>query len=189
MLAAACATPPAPEPGGPVDRLAKIEHAVGVLRATYDPAKPPVDQLTAIEGEIHDLTQQLGQSDAATAPASAPVEPPGKPVALAPPPEPAPATGQFALHLATYKLKSSVAEGWADYRKQYHGVLDRLNPRVAEIDLHDGRGTLYRLLAGPYDTAAAAEATCKKIATYPAGYCRVMAFSGMPGAEFWRKAS
>jgi len=189
----------------PAGRLAEIERKIAALRSEGDPAKPSITGLEQIEGDIRSLVSGLEQEAAKPAKSTAaePIAPPPESVAvdqptpLAPPAAnivatpigsaPAPAAGRFGIHLASYKLKASVAEGWSDYRKQYRGVLDGLQPRVAAIDLHDGRGTLYRLKAGPFDSAAAALAACRKIEAYPAGYCKVMDFAGVPGETFWRR--
>jgi SPOR domain len=186
----------------PAARLAGIEHSIAALRSEGDPTKPSIARLEQVEGDIRSLVSSLEQEAARPAEAPAAEPPPeisaaDKPIPLAPPagaivtapigPPPAPADGKFGVHLASYKLKESVAEGWSDYRKQYRGVLDGLQPRVAAIDLHDGRGTLYRLKAGPFASEAAARATCHKVEAYPAGYCKVMDFSGVPGETFWRR--
>ena len=47
----------------------------------------------------------------------------------------------------------------------------------------------HRLKAGPFATAAAALAVCRKIAAYPAGYCKVTDFSGVQGEAFWRRGA
>jgi hypothetical protein len=187
-----CVTkPPAlPPPGsealalsGVPYRLARLEGEIAALRGGYDPVTPPIDRLEAIEGDLHGLVAELraeaAPEPAATAPAAV--------IAAAPidPPPMAGASG-FGIHLASYQKKESVLAGWRDYRRQYQGVLDGLTPRVAAIDLKDGRGLFYRLKAGPFATAAAARTACTKIAAYPAGYCKVTDFSGVPGETFWR---
>jgi SPOR domain len=129
-------------------------------------------------GAVAELRAAAPPEPAAAAPATVlaatPIDPP-----------PMVGAGGFGIHLASYQKKESVLAGWRDYRRQYQGVLDRLTPRVAAIDLKDGRGLFYRLKAGPFATAAAARAACTKIAAYPAGYCKVMDFSGVPGETFW----
>jgi hypothetical protein len=155
----------------PADRVARLEREIVVLRSDYERA---IDRLNQIDGEVRSL-----------APPPAAEAPPGKPAPLATEP---PADGKFGIHLATYQKKDSVEEGWSDYRKEYRGVLDGLEPRIASIDLHDGRGTLYRLKAGPFASEADAQSACKKVRAYPAGYCRVTDFAGVPGASFWGKA-
>jgi len=125
-------------------------------------------------------------------PAQAKPAPTASSVSIAPTPLGPPRVsieGKFAIHLATYQRKAAVAEGWAEYRRQYRGVLDALQPWVSEIDLHDGRGTLYRLKAGPYNSAALAQAACAKIEAYPASYCKVTDLSGVPGNEFWGRGT
>ena len=152
----------------PADRVANLERQIVALRSDYERA---IERLNQIDGEVRSL---------APPPAEA-----GKPVPIT---AEALTDGKFGIHLATYQKKDSVEEGWSDYRKQYRGVLDGLEPRIASIDLHDGRGTLYRLKAGPFGTEADAQAACKKVRAYPAGYCRVTDFAGVPGAAFWGKA-
>jgi hypothetical protein len=180
LLLAGCAETKQPVEPPPADRsadspgatkLAAIEAELAALRQAGDPDKPSVAKLEAIDSEIRALIVQQA--------------PPAAPVPLAPPAD-KPVADAFAIHLATYKLKDSVADGWTEYRKLYGAVLDGLEPRVATVDLQDGRGTLYRLKAGPFASAAAAGVACKKVAAFPGGYCKVMDFTGTPGTEFWR---
>jgi hypothetical protein len=135
----------------------------------------------------------------ALAPA-APAAPIAVPVALAAaPPAPAPAAsmvrpnraepsgaGQFAVQLAVYQKLSGIAAGWEKYRSGFADVVGKLEPRIAMVDLGDGRGPLYRLKAGPFGSLQAAQAACQKLKAEGSD-CRVSDFDGAPAQEYWKE--
>ncbi|MGB8842816.1 MAG: SPOR domain-containing protein, partial [Aliidongia sp.] len=107
-----------------------------------------------------------------------------------PPANPKPAhaggAGQFAVQLAVYQKISGIAGGWRKYQSGFAEIIGKLEPRVAIVDLGDGRGPLYRLKAGPFGSAAAAETVCRRLKAAGAE-CKVSDFDGAPAAEFWKE--
>jgi tetratricopeptide (TPR) repeat protein len=94
--------------------------------------------------------------------------------------------GQFALQLAVYQKISGIAPGWQKYKSGFADIIGPLEPRVAMIDLGDGRGPLYRLKAGPFRSASAAQAACQKLKSEGSD-CKVSDFDGAPAQEYWKE--
>jgi hypothetical protein len=118
-----------------------------------------------------------------------PLPPPSAPQAVTPavdPLDPAAGNGIFGLHLASYRQPAQVAQGWEQLRQLHGSQLASLSPRVIAVDFGDGRGTFYRLKAGPVRDAQAAAEVCRSF-TSKGEFCDVTDFSGTPGEEFWRQ--
>ena len=79
--------------------------------------------------------------------------------------------GSFAVQLAAAPAASQVAEEWQRLTVQFPqlGELQLQAPQVVEVT---GKGTFYRVLAGPFPTKAAAEATCAELRK-AGGTCRL----------------
>jgi hypothetical protein len=105
--------------------------------------------------------------------AAAPAVAAAAPVAPAPP---AAMTGQFALHLASYRLHDNAIIGWNELMAAVPGQLSDLRPGT-RIFNKGADGQFVRLKAGPLASEADAEARCRAIQA--AGrYCAVMAYEG-----------
>lgn len=102
------------------------------------------------------------------------VPPPPKPAAIAPsvPPPPVPtapavpparsaAEGQRMVHLASYRSVGDAEQGWQALRSAHTELLQSLKPKVRPVVVK-GRGTYYRLYAGPLASDAAAD-LCRKL--------------------------
>ena len=68
-------------------------------------------------------------------------------------------------------------QAWAQLVGRYADVLGPLQHRVSAIDFGDGRGTFYRLKAGPFDSQATAEQVCAALRSRGA-YCALSDFLG-----------
>ena len=87
----------------------------------------------------------------------------------------APMTGQFALHLASYRLRENAIIGWNELVAAVPGQLSDLRPGTSTFNSDDGQ--FVRLKAGPLSSEAEAEARCQAIQA--AGrYCAVMTYQG-----------
>jgi len=100
-------------------------------------------------------------------------------MAAAPAVAPAPRaalTGQFALHLASYRLRDNAIIGWNELMAAVPGQLSDLRPGTSTFN-KGADGQFVRLKAGPLASEADAEARCRAIQA--AGrYCTVMAYEG-----------
>jgi hypothetical protein len=188
VLPATAAVPtPSPLPT-PSVAVAAAPPPVVVPPAPPQPAivAPPPAQAPPIEPPAPSVAPS---AVASAAPEIAPPAPAvvGVPMALAPvTPRPVESAGQFAVQLAVYQKLSGIAAGWQKYKSGFADVIGKLEPRVATVDLGDGRGALYRLKAGPFQSASAAETACRKLKSGGAD-CKVSAFDGAPAEEYWKE--
>ncbi len=83
---------------------------------------------------------------------------------------------RFAVHLASYRNRQGAIEGWDELRMRFGPVLNSLEPRVAAVEI-EGRGTFYRLKAGPFTNWGSANETCDYLRG-ESWSCAVMDFSG-----------
>lgn len=67
-----------------------------------------------------------------------------------------------AVHLASYRSKKQADRGWAQMRRAFKSVLGGLKPEISKVTL-GRKGTYYRLKAGPFKSAGAAKAACRKL--------------------------
>ncbi|HEV7370670.1 SPOR domain-containing protein [Arenibaculum sp.] len=177
---AGCAATPATDPPQEealAERLERLERDVAELRAQLASMQPGVDRFVRIEGDIRDLLAQLSALPGTVSPGAAP---PAGPDPL----DPTRAVGGHALHLASYREPKQVGDGWRRLLARFPDQLGTLAPRVVGIDFGDGRGTFYRLKAGPLPDAASAEALCRLIRS-SGEFCDATDFTGTPGEEFW----
>lgn len=180
-LAPPAAAQAAAPPPAVVAVAAPAPAAVAVTPLPEPPAAAPTAEVAASSAPVR---------VAETAPAAGG---PGIAVAaLPPPPAAAPAKpietrakGQFGLQLAVYQRVAGISAGWQKYKSGFNDLVGNLEPRVAMVDLGDGRGPLYRLKVGPFASAAAAQDVCSKIKAAGSD-CKVSDFDGAPAQEYWK---
>ena len=68
-----------------------------------------------------------------------------------------------AVHLASYRSRKGADRGWIQLRRAHRGVLDTLESEITKVNLGPGKGTFYRLKAGPVADKAAAAEVCRKL--------------------------
>lgn len=194
LVATGCAGHgPAPEAAPTTaQRLDRLERDVAALQSRFRAAAPGIDRLVGMEEDIRALLDQLAaipgapvQGDGVRVPAGAMQTGAQTGLSGPAPLDPTLETGRHGMHLASYRERTQVAAGWRQVRAQLGTDLAGLSPRVTGIDFGDGRGTFYRLKAGPLADAEAARALCGKVRARGA-FCDVTDFSGTPGEAFWR---
>ncbi len=74
----------------------------------------------------------------------------------------APAAGGFRVQLVALGSAKAARAAWARFVKQHADLFGDLKPTVAKVDIK-GKGTFYRLQAGPLADGRAARALCKQI--------------------------
>lgn len=67
------------------------------------------------------------------------------------------------LHLASFRSEASARQGWQQVLEGNKAALGTMKPIIRRIDLGEGRGIFYRLMAGSFASMADAEATCVKL--------------------------
>jgi hypothetical protein len=192
-------------PGWQDPSSTQLRQEVAALRQEVSAIRPAVERMTQLEGTIRaalvdlpHLKQSLGSqpSTAVSRPAPLVQSPdrmtatPAATPAVPTPPAPQPVSltstageigGEFGVHLASYKNESQILPGWA-VLQQRHPVLQGLKPIVTEVDFQDGRGTFYRLKAGPLQAAAAAQSICAAIRSR-SGFCQLDEYAGHPARQ------
>jgi cell division septation protein DedD len=96
-----------------------------------------------------------------TAPPSAPPAT-AKPATKAAEPKPAAATGRIEVRLASVRTPDSAREEWARLKRENADLLGSLHANAVPVDLGE-KGTYYRIQAGPFADAAAAERLCAEL--------------------------
>lgn len=171
-------------PGDVSGRVARLEAGVAQLQREFDELKPSIQHLVDVEDDLDELVAQLFTIVAPPAPAAAPANPPVAMATQAPttpapanaPPRPVAGATAFALHLASFRTREKLTEGWADLTAKVPGALQGLRGGAAPFD-KPGDGRYYRLNAGPVASRADAETRCRAIQN--AGlYCAVLPYAG-----------
>ena len=87
------------------------------------------------------------------------------------------ARDQLAVHIASYKEEAAARRGWQEMQAQQGNLLAGLDYRISPVTLSGGRGTFYRLKAGPFTDSASANEVCSALKARRV-YCVVGDFSG-----------
>ncbi|MBM3581822.1 MAG: SPOR domain-containing protein [Alphaproteobacteria bacterium] len=89
---------------------------------------------------------------------------PAAPVAAAPAAKGAAmAKGSAAVHLASYRSRQQAERGWQQIQKAHQAILGKLQSDIVEVNLGAGKGTYYRLKAGPLASKDAAADICRQL--------------------------
>ncbi|WP_158272156.1 SPOR domain-containing protein [Marinicauda salina] len=167
----------------------------GMLEARASRSPDDLDrartEMTALERALTAAPEAAEPMQTAAAPAPTEPAPARRPAAIRPtlevdgPPPPAPdlegsASLLYAIHLASYRGVETLEAGWSQLRAA-HPELAELRPRMARVDLGE-RGVFLRLKAGPFDTAEAAQAACRRIGASE-DWCATADFTGEPLAD------
>lgn len=86
----------------------------------------------------------------------APVVPKASPVVPSPPSSPG-----NAVHLASYRSNAAAEQGWAALKTENDDLLGNLKPQIKQVAV-EGKGTFYRLYAGPIPSISIAD-FCRKL--------------------------
>lgn len=91
-----------------------------------------------------------------------------KPAATAAAPASAPAAAakggpQPAVHLASYRSREAADRGWTQLRRTHKDLLEPLTAEITQINLGPGKGTFFRLNAGPVVDRNVAADICSKL--------------------------
>lgn len=80
--------------------------------------------------------------------------------------EPAPVASSpsgLGLHLASYRTQQAAEAGWQTISGKYQGQLSGLDPKITQVNLGQGKGTFFRLLAGPVPDQQRAKSICDQL--------------------------
>lgn len=101
-----------------------------------------------------------------------------RPLTAAPPAKPAAAVakaGGVAVHLGSLRSEPAARRGWSDLRQRFPELLGRLDPAFSRVEVA-GKGTFWRITAGPLE-AAAAQRLCDAL-KQRRQYCQPLAKRG-----------
>lgn len=164
---------------GQLDRARPLqERAVAIADSTLGPRNPDTQQMRR---NLAALDKGQPSPAAAAVPASKPTAdvaaqaapsptPPSSPEPAAEAATPAPAGG-YAVQLAAVPEKADIADEWKRFSRRYP-QLKGLRLLPAQSVAVAGKGTFYRVLAGPLASQAEAAALCTKLRAAGAN-CRV----------------
>lgn len=85
--------------------------------------------------------------------------------------------GNYAAHLASYRSAQAALDGWHRLRGLYPNLLGALSGHVAIFDVASLGGRFYRLKAGPFAGAGAAQVLCRSLNDV-GEYCVITVFDG-----------
>jgi hypothetical protein len=95
---------------------------------------------------------------------AAPAPAPAAPVSAAPAAKgPALAKGTPAVRLASYRSRQQAERGWQQTQGAHKEILGKLQSDIVEVNLGAGKGTYYRLKAGPLASRDAAADICRQL--------------------------
>lgn len=177
-----------------LSRLTDTGGSPGVPTATAEttPAPPPVAVETApAQPAATASPPALRPVEQAQSPASV-----GQPQSLRPIQPPAPAAQpaaaptqltsitasvapgeQVSVHLASFRQLEAARQGWRELQAAHSDLLGGLDYRISAVDLSSGRGTFYRVKAGPFTDTASADEVCRLMKSRNA-YCVLSDFTG-----------
>jgi cell division septation protein DedD len=151
-------TPPPEAPAAP----RPAETPVPVPPTT--PAEAPAPETPTTPAEA-----LAPETPTETLAAATPVEPP------APPPH---SESGYAVHLASFRSDEAAETGWRTLQARYPEQLGRRRLITREITVSD-KGTFVRVLTGPFESRAPAEALCASLGDSEQ-YCAVVKLSPAP---------
>jgi cell division septation protein DedD len=168
--------PPAPRvvvPDAPqVEPTADAVPVTAPPRASIQPgganAPAPVPPPTALQVPTAPRPQQAAPA------APTPAAPAARPATPAPAPQiaAAPAAGGIRIQLASVRSQADAQREWERLRRQHGDVLGNLTASFPTVDLGD-RGMFWRIQAGGFANADAAQAACAALRARGAG-CNVV---------------
>lgn len=79
----------------------------------------------------------------------------------------------LGAHIGSFRSENRAQRAWTLYERRYGHILEGQSHRVARVDLGGSIGVVYRLFAGPFDTAEQGKALCRQVRKQ-GGYCRIL---------------
>jgi len=155
----------APRPEEPVARPKQAEQPA-TPQSTAEPtqsaavAPPPAAPPPPAARE----DAPAAREDAPAAPSAAPTTTAAataarQPAAASATPQAANDKANFRIQIAAYRSEETARNAWVWLRDQHKELLEPLDARIARVEIK-GKGTFFRLQAGPFDDRAAARQTC-----------------------------
>lgn len=165
--------PPAPPPGAVPEELGKIASSAGTGGNVAVPLKPAIAPPPAAPKEIKSLSVTPPKALATPPRAEKSPPPPAKPAARTPAkkfksvakPKTASTTGAYRVQMASLRSPAAVRKNWAKLKRKHSDLLGKLGLSIQSVKLSGGRGTFYRMQAGPITSKSRATALCSSLKT------------------------
>jgi cell division septation protein DedD len=158
-------TPPAPPPEAVPQDVARSEPAAGTEGNVAVPLAPPVAPPPAAPRDIKPLAVTPPKPPPTPPAAATPAAPARDVAATSPAPQRKPATsaGRYNVQMASLKSRAAVQQNWTTLQRQHSDLLGKLELNIQSVQLSGGRGTYYRMQAGPLASRAQARALCESL--------------------------
>ncbi|MDC3347559.1 SPOR domain-containing protein, partial [bacterium] len=72
-------------------------------------------------------------------------------------------TGAYRVQMASLKSRAAVQKNWASLKRKHPDLLGKLQLNIQSVQLSGGRGTFYRMQAGPMTSRAQANSLCARL--------------------------
>ncbi|MFT5486842.1 MAG: cell division septation protein DedD [Paracoccaceae bacterium] len=163
--------PPAPPPAIVPGDVAKMAPSAGTGGNVAVPLKPAMAPPPAAPKEIKPLAVTPPKGPPAPATAKKPRTPPKKVAAKTPAAKPKPSVkskpaakaGAYRVQMASLRSRGAVQKNWATLKRKHPDLLGKLGLSIQSVKLSGGRGTYYRMQAGPLRSKAQATALCSSL--------------------------
>jgi hypothetical protein len=81
------------------------------------------------------------------------------------------------VHLASLRTQDAAEKGWASLRRAYGKLLGDLKADFQKIDV-PGKGTFYRIVAGPLKNPQDAQSLCRQLKAARHNFCEPATTTG-----------
>jgi len=145
--------PPIPTTAEPeTAQIAKQLSAIEPAAGTANVPPPPAPRIQAMEKSATGSPQpaKKAQTSMEVANLTAPAEKAAMP-----------ASAVFRIQLASVRSRKAAENAWGKYKFDHAALFGKLEHKIVRVDLK-GKGTFYRLQAGPFADASAARSLCSK---------------------------
>jgi cell division septation protein DedD len=163
--------PPAPSPGAVQEEFAKMAPSASTGGNVAVPLKLAIAPPPAAPKEIQSLSVTPPKSLATPPGAKKSPPPPKKTDAKTPAkksksvakPKTASTTVAYRVQIASLRSRAAVQKNWATLKRQHSDLLGKLGLSIQSVKLSGGRGTYYRMQAGPITSKSRATALCSSL--------------------------
>lgn len=158
-------TPPGLPPAAVPEEMAKMAPAAETGGNVAVTLKPAVAPLPVPPKEIKPMLAEPPKAPPAPPAAKKPATAAKKVASKAPAstPKAAAKTGAYRVQMASLKSRAAVQKNWASLKRKHPDLLGKLQLNIQSVQLSGGRGTFYRMQAGPMTSRAQANSLCARL--------------------------
>ena len=158
-------TPPAPPPAAVPEVMAKMAPIAETGGNVAVPLKPATAPLPVPPREMKPMVAKPPKAPPAPPAAKKPATAAKKVASKAPAstPKAAAKTRAYRVQMASLKSRAAVQKNWASLKRKHPDLLRKLQLNIQSVQLSGGRGTFYRMQAGPMMSRAQANSLCARL--------------------------